>query len=110
MPAVVSTRTTRDLRALGQHIAAARRTQDMTSALLAERAGISRPTLSRIEHGDGAPRIDAVLSVLRVLGLAEAVVAAANPLSTEFGRLNAGRAARQRVRPRRTEPSRVVAS
>ncbi len=96
--AVVSTRTMRDLRALGAHIANARRTQDMTSALLAARAGISRPTLSRIEAGDGSPRIDSVLSVLRVLGLAEAVVAAADPLSTEFGRANADRAARQRVR------------
>ncbi len=79
---IASARTTRDLRTLGAHIANARRTQDMTSALLAARAGISRPTLSRLEHGDGAPRIDAVLSVLRVLGLAEAVVAAADPLST----------------------------
>jgi DNA-binding XRE family transcriptional regulator len=103
--AVVSARTTRDLRALGAHIANARRTQDMTSALLAARAGISRQTLSRIEAGDGSPRIDSVLSVLRVLGLAEAVVAAADPLTTEFGRANADRAARRRVRAPRRAPT-----
>lgn len=104
--AVTSSRTTRDLRTLGEHIANARRSQDMTSALLASRAGISRQTLSHIEHGDGAPRVDAVLSVLRVLGLGEAVVAAADPLTTEFGRLNADRATRRRVRaPRPAAPS-----
>ncbi len=108
--AVVSARTTRDLHALGAHIANARRTQDMTSALLAARAGISRQTLSRIEAGDGSPRIDSVLSVLRVLGLAEAVVAAADPLTTEFGRANADRAARRRVRAPRPASTTALAS
>ena len=51
-----------------------------------------------------------MLSVLRVLGLAEAVVAAADPLTTEFGRANADRAARRRVRAPRSASTTAVAS
>ena len=95
---IVSPRTSRDLRTLGRHITAARKIHGLTAELLAERAGITRPTLHRIEHGEGGVHVDAVLSVLRVLGAADAVVSAADPLNTDFGRLNADRAVRARVR------------
>lgn len=95
---VASSRTQRDLRVLGEHVAAMRKIQGLTAQILADRAGITRTTLRNIERGEGSPRVEAVLAVLRVLGLSTQVVAAADPFTTEIGRLHAGRAARQRVR------------
>lgn len=93
-----SVRTQRDLRVLGEHVAAMRKIQGLTAQVLADRAGITRTTLRNLERGEGSPRIEALLAVLRVLGLSTQVVAAADPLTTEIGRLHAGRANRQRVR------------
>src|SRR5689334_19428434 len=95
---VESPRTRRDLRTLGAHVAAGRKIHGLTQQELAERAGITRATLAALEHGQGTPRIATVLAVARVLGFNESMVAAADPLATEYGRVNAGRADRQRVR------------
>ncbi len=95
---VESPRTRRDLRTLGDHLAAGRKIHGLTQQELAERAGISRSTLASLERGDGGSRLEAFLAVLRVLGLNDAVVVATDPLATEFGRAHAGRADRQRVR------------
>lgn len=95
---VASPRTRRDLATLGAHLAAARKIQNLTQQELAERAGITRGTLVRLEAGEGGPRLEALLAVARVLGFSGALVDAADPLRTEFGRLHAGRADRKRVR------------
>ncbi|HUX70905.1 MAG TPA: helix-turn-helix transcriptional regulator [Cellulomonadaceae bacterium] len=95
---VESPRTRRDLANLGAHLAASRKIQGLTQQELAERAGITRGTLVRLESGDGGPRLDALLAVARVLGFSGALVEAADPLNTEFGRMHAGRADRKRVR------------
>jgi len=95
---VTSSRTQRDLRVLGEHIAAMRKIQGLTAQILADRAGITRTTLRNIERGEGSPRVEAVLAVLRVLGLSTQVVAAADPFTTELGRLHPDRAVRRRVR------------
>lgn len=54
---------------LGARLAAARLTQDLTQAQLAEQAGISKRTLERLEAGAGATQLSIFLRVLRVLGL-----------------------------------------
>lgn len=95
---VESPRTRRDLRRLGEHLASGRKIHGLTQQDLAERAGISRATLANLERGDGGPRLDAFLAVARVLGVNDALVGAVDPLTTEYGRANAGRADRQRVR------------
>ena len=56
--------------ALGGRLAAARRRRRMTQSLLAARAGISIPTLRKLEKGDASVSIGAFLRVLQVLGLA----------------------------------------
>jgi len=57
------------LRELGSRLAAARVQQDLTQAQLAERAGVSKRTLERLESGAVATQLSTLLRVLRVLGL-----------------------------------------
>lgn len=54
---------------LGQIVASERRTQRRTAADLAERAGISRDTLYRVEHGDPSVAVGTVLELLVILGV-----------------------------------------
>ena len=54
---------------LGNAIKKKRLALNMTMDMLAKRSGISRPTLSLMEKGEGSYSISALLSVLDVLGL-----------------------------------------
>lgn len=54
---------------LGQVVAAERRHQRRTAADLAERAGISRDTLHRVERGDPTVAVGTVLELLVLLGV-----------------------------------------
>jgi transcriptional regulator with XRE-family HTH domain len=58
------------LKRLGAGIAAARKLRGITASLMAERAMISRNTLSRVEKGDPGVALGTYASVLFVLGLA----------------------------------------
>ena len=69
-----------------------------TAAQVAERAGISRPTLSKIEHGDPGVAAGSLLAVMRVLGLSEQLHRAIDPYETELGRASADRVLPERVR------------
>jgi transcriptional regulator with XRE-family HTH domain len=61
---------TRDaVRVLGQLVASQRRLQRRTAADLAERAGISRDTLYRVERGDPTVAVGTVLELLVLLGV-----------------------------------------
>jgi len=64
MPAVE-----RVLLALGENIRLARRRRGLSAALVAERAGMSRPTLRAIEQGASSVTLAAVANVLHCLGL-----------------------------------------
>lgn len=90
-------RLTRDLRSLGEHVAGWRKIQNLTAAMVAERAGITRDTLRAIENGDSTTTANLV-SVLRVLGVFDTVLDALDPLDSDFGRANAHRLSRERVR------------
>jgi transcriptional regulator with XRE-family HTH domain len=78
----------RALRELGAHVTTWRKPQRLPTALVAERAGISRDTLRAIEHGTGTPGTENLFRVLRVLGVLQPVVAAADPYRTDVGRLH----------------------
>ena len=51
------------------HLAQARKTQQITQADLAERAGLSRMTVQRLESGSLDPRLSTLQEMARVLGL-----------------------------------------
>jgi transcriptional regulator with XRE-family HTH domain len=59
----------RQAAALGQRLRDARLRRRMTSLAMAERSGISRATLHRLEKGDTSISLGATQRVLRVLGL-----------------------------------------
>ncbi len=68
---ILSVPIIRALKKLGQDINDARRRRRITMELMAERAGISRSTLSRIEKGDENTSLGSYASVLFVLGLTD---------------------------------------
>lgn len=51
------------------HLAQIRKTQKLTQAELAERAGLSRMTVQRLESGSLDPRLSTLHEMARVLGL-----------------------------------------
>lgn len=57
------------LRKVGQDINAARRRRRVTIELMAERADLSRATISKIEKGDPTVSIGGYVSVMFVLGM-----------------------------------------
>jgi transcriptional regulator with XRE-family HTH domain len=61
----------RQLAALGARLEMARKRRRMTQQTLASRAGISIPTLRKLEQGDAGVSVAAFLRVLQVLGLAD---------------------------------------
>ena len=62
-------RLRRILETLGENIRLARLRRRLSAEQVAERAGISRPTLAAIERGEPGVGIGNYLEVLRVLGL-----------------------------------------
>ncbi|MGV3734098.1 MAG: helix-turn-helix domain-containing protein [Microcella sp.] len=66
---VMSAATRETLRALGQLVAAQRRSRRWKAADLAERAGISVPTLSKIEKGEPGVAIGSVFEVAHLVGI-----------------------------------------
>lgn len=59
----------RQLRTVGENIRLARLRRDLTTTQIAERAGIGRNAVSKIEKGDEGVSIGAYLRVLIVLGM-----------------------------------------
>jgi transcriptional regulator with XRE-family HTH domain len=93
---------TSGLRRIGEELATWRRLRRLTAAQVADRAGISRHTVMRLEHGDGAS-MESVLRVARALGVLDSLVAALDPYATDVGRLRSEEALPERVRPPRRE-------
>lgn len=90
------------LTALGNHLRNWRRLHALTQQQVADRAGISRGVVVRLERGDGGVSLELWVRVLRALNLHESVGQALDPLTTDLGRARAGQALPIRVsRPRR---------
>jgi transcriptional regulator with XRE-family HTH domain len=88
----------RGLRVLGEHVSAWRKLQRLTAAQVAERAGISRDTLRTIEQGKGTASTENLLRVLRILGILDSVLDAADPYQTDVGKLRVDEILPKRVR------------
>ncbi|CAN5814095.1 hypothetical protein BH11MYX2_BH11MYX2_41130 [soil metagenome] len=91
-------RVGRILAELGQNLRLARARRKLSAALVAERAGMSRPTLRAIERGEGGVTIGALANVLNSLGLVDdlARIARADELGRQLE--DAQLQTRQRVR------------
>jgi len=61
----------RELARVGEHLRLARLRRRLSAALVAERAGISRATLYKIERGHPAVAMGNYFGVMNALGLAE---------------------------------------
>jgi transcriptional regulator with XRE-family HTH domain len=90
----------RVLRGVADDLTTWRKLRGLTQAQLADRAGVSRDTLARLERGDGGVSMEKLLRVLRVLGILDSLSAALDPYATDVGRLRSDERLPQRVRPR----------
>lgn len=90
----------RALRSIGDDLTVWRKLRGLTQAQVADRAGVARTTLVRLESGDGAVSLENVLRVARALGVLESISQAFDPYESDVGRLRSHEQLPQRVRPR----------
>ena len=68
-PPIVFPQEQRLLSALGERLRLARKRRRLSNAVVAQRAGISRTTLYKVEAGDAGATLGSYVRVLAVLGL-----------------------------------------
>lgn len=90
----------RALRTIGTDVVTWRKLRGLTQAQLADRAGVARNTLNRLERGDGGLSTENLLRILRALGVLEGVQRALDPYESDVGRLRSDQRLPDRVRPR----------
>ena len=88
-------------RRIGEQLATWRKLRQLTAAQVADRAGISRYTVMRLENGEGAT-VENLLRVARALGVLDTLVTALDPYATDLGRLRSQESLPERVRPPRS--------
>lgn len=91
----------RALRQVADDVVAWRKLGALTQVQLADRAGVSRDTVRRLEGGDGGVSIENLLRILRALGVLDNVPRALDPYETDVGRLRFDERLPQRVRTKR---------
>ncbi len=91
-------RIDRQMQEFGEHVRGWRMVLGLTAQQVAERAGIARATLRKIEAGDPGVGFGSVAQVLRALGVLDEAVEAIDPLASDIGRLRAGSLAKRRAR------------
>ena len=91
----------RALTKLGADIRDARRRRRIPTATMADRAGISRTTLHKVEQGDPGVSLGTYGTVLFVLGLEERIAELVDPSNDPVGRDLEAEALPKRIRGRR---------
>lgn len=82
----------------GERVTQWRRLLGLTQQQVADRAGISRGAVVRLEGGDPGPSLDTFFRVLNALHIADQVTGALDPLRTALGAARAEEQLPQRVR------------
>ena len=95
----------RALRKLGGDLRDARKRRGLTAEIVAERAFTTRPTLQRIEAGDGGVGIGIYAAVLGALGLLDQLGDLADPSHDRVGQQLAAEALPERVRLKPAKPT-----
>jgi transcriptional regulator with XRE-family HTH domain len=91
-------KTIRAAHDLGEHLRSWRKLQRLTIQQVAESAGITRNTVSRLERGEPTVGLDVLLNVARALGQLDALVLATDPYESDLGRARADQILPKRVR------------
>jgi transcriptional regulator with XRE-family HTH domain len=91
-------RIDRQITEFGEHVRGWRMVLGLTAQQVAERAGITRATLRKIEQGNATVSFSNVAQVLRALGVLDQAVGAIDPLNSDIGRLRAGDLTKKRAR------------
>ncbi|GAA1707226.1 hypothetical protein GCM10009765_65900 [Fodinicola feengrottensis] len=94
----VPARTRLAAQRIGEYLTVWRKLQGLTAEQVADRAGMSRDTLRKLEHGEVTVGFDVFLNVARVLGTLDRAVEALDPYETDLGRARADQALPKRVR------------
>lgn len=89
------------LRKVGQDISEARRRRRISTELMAERAGISRGTLAKIEKGDPTSSMGNYAAVLFVLGMVSRISDLVDANHDLIGRQIDEENLPKRIRPRK---------
>lgn len=71
---------------LGESLSEYRRIYRIPASQLAQRAGVSRDTITRLEAGDPGVSLGTVLTVARIFGIEGMLLDSVDPASTEYGR------------------------
>lgn len=85
------------MRDLGENLATWRKLRKLTVFQLADRAGVSVATVSRMEAGKGCT-VESLFRISRALGILKEMSEASDPFNSDVGRLRAGNALPRRVR------------
>lgn len=88
------------MRSLADDLVTWRKLRGLTQAQLADRAGVSRDTLTRLEGGSGGVGLETLMRVLRALGLLDVLSEAFDPHNSDVGRMRSDEELPRRVRPR----------
>ncbi|MCW2833257.1 MAG: putative Transcriptional regulator, helix-turn-helix XRE-family [Nocardioides sp.] len=91
-------KTRRAATQIGGYVLTWRKLQGLTAEQVCQRAGISRPTLRKVETGDPTVTLETFLNVLRALGRLDTVVDVLDPYESELGRARADTLLPERVR------------
>jgi transcriptional regulator with XRE-family HTH domain len=91
----------RALRQVAEHVVTWRKLRGLTQAQLADRSGVARETLARLERGEGGVSLENLLRILRGLGVLDSLPTALDPYTSDVGRQRSEERLPQRVRPRR---------
>lgn len=94
----------RALVAAGDNLALARRRRKLSTSSMAERAGISKKTLYRLEQGDPGVSWGAVVRVLNILNLLPELNKALDTTNDALGLVLMNKAVAKRIRVRKTNP------
>jgi transcriptional regulator with XRE-family HTH domain len=92
-----NTSTRRARRQLSEYVTTWRKLQNLTAGQVAERAGISLSTYSRLEN-DGDVRLSAFMDVARALGVLGTFVESLDPYESDLGRARSDQQLPKRVR------------
>ena len=94
----------RALVAAAEDLALARRRRGISTSSMAERAGISKKTLYRLEQGDPGVSWGAVVRVLNILNLLPELNKALNTTNDALGLALMNKAVAKRIRVHKTNP------